>query len=321
MSTISTSTPYRTTNLLPALWQRLWGTNRLLALSVVLYFALFAGTLVASIVDTRLVTGAPVWFKPMKFAISAMLYCGTLVWMLGFVHGRRWLVRLIGGATTVALFVEIAIIVFQAARGVRSHFNFTTPLDGTLFSIMGSFIIVIWTMNLLAAVLLLRQRLPDAALAWSLRLGLLITFVGAGTGYFMVRPTPDQLAGLQSGQPPTFIGAHSVGVEDSGPGLPFTGWSTEGGDVRVAHFVGFHALQALPLIGLLVNRRWQHKLSQRRRAALVWTAGLGYLGLVLLLLWQALRGQPLVAPDATTLLALAGLVVGVLVTAVAIIRD
>jgi hypothetical protein len=37
---------------------------------------------------------------------------------------------------------------------------------------------------------------------------------------------------------------------------------------------------------------------------LVWTAGLAYLGLVGVLTWQALRGQPVISPDARMLGAL-----------------
>jgi hypothetical protein len=48
-----------------------------------------------------------------------------------------------------------------------------------------------------------------------------------------------------------------------------------------------------------MRRRW----SQRGRVGLLWTAGLGYLGLTLLLTWQALRGQSIIAPDALTLTA------------------
>jgi hypothetical protein len=44
------------------------------------------------------------------------------------------------------------------------------------------------------------------------------------------------------------------------------------------------------------------------RIALVWIVGLSYLGLVALLTWQALRGQPLISPDALTLGALFALV-------------
>ncbi len=79
-----------------------------------------------------------------------------------------------------------------------------------------------------------------------------------------------------------------------------------GGDLRVPHFFGLHALQVLPLIGGLLALDWtRRRLSERQRLALVWTAGLGYLGLVLLLTWQALRGQSIVAPDALTLAAFA----------------
>jgi hypothetical protein len=109
------------------------------------------------------------------------------------------------------------------------------------------FIVLVWLMNLLAIVLLLNQRLPNPAFAWSLRLGLLVASVGMAVAFFMTSgPTPAQLAADQRGEGMPIVGAHSVGVEDDGPGLPVTGLSTVGGDLRVAHFFGLHGLQALP---------------------------------------------------------------------------
>ncbi|MGI9148489.1 MAG: hypothetical protein ACR2IK_18380 [Chloroflexota bacterium] len=151
-------------------------------------------------------------------------------------------------------------------------------------------------MSLLAAALLLVRRLPDVAFAWSLRLGLAIALIGMGVALFMTSPTPAQLAPLSAGGSLTTIGAHSVGVPDGGPGLPIVGWSTVGGDLRVPHFVGLHALQVLPVIGWLLSRFTGFDTSHR--LALIWTAGLSYLGLVMALTWQALRGQSLIAPDA-----------------------
>ena len=69
----------------------------------------------------------------------------------------------------------------------------------------------------------------------------------------------------------------------------------------MAHFVGLHGLQALPLIGFVLTGFGPGWLRQGHRMALVWTTAISYLGLVVLLTWQALRGQPLIAPDAATL--------------------
>jgi len=280
----------------------------------------FVATLLGIFVDHRVITGAPAWLKPAKFAISVSIYCFTFVWMLGFVENRPRLVRLVANVTTASLMVEMVVILTQATRGTTSHFNQTTPLNTALWFTMGAFIVVVWAMNLLLAIMLLLQRMPGRAFAWSLRLGLLISAIGMATAFFMVTPTPEQTARIAAGYGPRIIGAHSVGVTDGGPGLPVFGWSTMGGDLRVAHFVGLHALQVLPFLGWLLTRRKGVLvlLSVSDRLSLVWFAGVAYLGLVLMLTWQALRGQSVVHPDTKTVAAAgslaAGFAISVLIT-------
>ena len=97
-------------------------------------------------------------------------------------------------------------------------------------------------------------------------------------------------------------GAHTVGGPDGGPGLPVTGWSREHGDLRVPHFIGLHAIQALALIALGLRAVAPARGRAREGRA---GAAASYTALFLLLLWQALRGQSLVAPDGTALASLA----------------
>lgn len=299
--------------------RRAWDTNKPLTAYGVVMLITLAATVAGLLLDPRVISGQPAWLKPAKFALSSAMYTFTLAWLLGFVRGYRRLVGLVSWVIALGFTLEMVVIIGQVIRGTTSHFNLSTPLDGALFSLMGSMIVVIWVMTLLAAVLLLRQRLPDAALAWALRLGLVVVLVGAAEGFIMTSlPSPSQRAALQAGQRPTSFGAHSVGVDDGGRGLPVTGWSLEGGDLRIGHFVGLHAMQVLPLVGWWLSRRFR-RLGQGHRTALVATAALGYLGLIALLTWQALRGQPLVYPDMVTLAALAGLVGGVALAAAAII--
>jgi hypothetical protein len=233
--------------------------------------------------------------------------------LLGFVKGHPRLVRLITNVTVTSFVVEMLVIIGQAARGATSHFNLTTPFNTLLWSAMGAFIVLVWTMNLLLAIMLLRERMPDRAFAWSLRLGVLVSSVGMAAAFLMVRPTPEQSAAIASDHGPRIVGAHSVGVPDGGPGLPILGWSTVGGDLRAAHFVGLHALQVLPFLGWLLTRRKGVLafFGANDRLALVWTAGLAYFGVVVLLIWQALRGQSVISPDAKTLAPAAVLAAGV----------
>lgn len=290
------------------LLRRAWSFSRPLTFVGVAMLATLAATTGGILLDPRVITGAPAWLKPAKFAVSISIYCFTLLWLLTFVGGKPRLVGLVAWTTAIALFVEEVIIVGQVARGTTSHFNVATPLDAALFNTMAVFVVLVWAMNLLTIVLLLLQRLPDRAFAWSLRLGLIVSFVGMAVAFLMTSPTPEQLAASEAGETLLVSGAHAVGVNDGGPGLPITGWSTTGGDLRVAHFVGLHALQVLPLFGWLVSAFGAGRLGTGGRLGLVLISGLTYLALVLLLTWQALRGQPVVAPDAPTLVTLLGIV-------------
>ena len=253
-----------------------------------------AASVVGLLVDPRVITGAPAWLKPFKFAISTAVYSLTLAWIFGWLTGWPRVRRVVGWTTAIVFVLEVAIIDAQAWRGTTSHFNVSTPLNAVLFSVMGAAILLQTLVSVAVAVALWRQPFTDRTLAWALRLGMTLTIVGALTGPLMTRPTAAQLAAARAGARLTIVGAHSVGGVDGGPGLPVTGWSREHGDMRVPHFIGLHAIQALALVAIGLTR-WRRPEVIRVKAML--TAAASYAGLFLLLLWNALRGTSLAAPD------------------------
>jgi hypothetical protein len=253
------------------------------------------------LVDPRQLGGASVWLKPAKFALSIAVTSATLALLLRHVRlsakGGGRAIRVIA-ATAI---LEMAIIVFQAARGVPSHFNGATLFDGALFTIMGVGITAFTVAVGYIALASFRQRFSDPALGWGIRLGFAVMLFGSAVAFVMPRPTPAQLASLQSGRPTPMLGGHAVGVEDGGPGLPLTRWSREGGDLRIPHFVGLHALQVLPLVGWALGRRRRSHPDGLRAVRWTQLAGLTYFGLTLTTLVEALRGRPLFSPDGTTI--------------------
>ncbi|MEU4520941.1 hypothetical protein AB0F52_19830 [Amycolatopsis sp. NPDC024027] len=277
----------------------------------------------AMLLDQRTLGGAPIWAKPFKFAVSGALYFATWSWLVSLLPRFRrtasWLTNLL-----VLIFAaEYVLLVFQAARGHASHFNNATPQDALIYDVMGKMIMGLWAATLVLTVLVMFTKVPDRASFWAVRTGAALSLAGISLGVLMTSPTAQQLARWKSGGKPDMVGAHTVGLADGGPGLPILGWSTVGGDLRIPHFAGMHALQALPLlaIGLLaLASRFPRLRDDVVRARLVLVGAAGYAGLLALLTWQALRAQSIVHPDATTLGAFALLVAAVGLGALAVVR-
>ena len=278
--------------------RNLWRTSRPLTAVAIVMLAALVPFVVGLLVDPRLISGAPAWLKPAKFAVSTAIYSLTLAWVVRSLPAWPRVRAVVGWTTALVFAIEVAIIGAQAWRGTTSHFNVSTLLDGVLFGVMGTLIMVQTIASVAVAVALWRERaFADRAMGWAMRIGMTLTIVGAATGGMMTRPTAAQLEQARTTHVMTISGAHTVGAPDGGPGLPGTGWSREHGDLRVPHFVGLHALQLLPLFVLALRR----DSSDRARIRAVVLAGSAYAGLYATLLVQALRGQSILQPDAVTL--------------------
>ena len=248
-------------------------TNPVLSWTGWLNVALLLLALVLLPFDERTVTGLPVWIKPIKFCVSVIAFVWTLGWLLADLPaGAQRSVRRLSRGVALSMAVEMAVIFVQAARGTTSHYNNSSVLNAILFGLMGVFILVNTLLSAWALYLAWRHRPHGpAGYVWGLRLGLLVFLVGSVLGGFMIQQHQ-----------------HTVGAPDGGPGLPGLGWSTRAGDLRAAHFLGMHALQALPLLGWALSR-W----APRRAALFTWVGAGLYAGAVAALFVLALAGRPL----------------------------
>lgn len=244
---------------------------------------LVAATVAAVLVfaDPREILGVPLWMKPFKFFISATLMSLTLAYVIPRIQKAKKLVHIASIVIVASLTVELVLITWAAASETTSHFNVSNPLAISIWTAMAGFITAVWVATIILTLMYLRYGRDQGILKRSMVWGMGISIIGMGVAFLMTGPTSDQLADFQG-----IAGAHTVGAADGGPGLPLFGWSTIAGDLRIPHFFGLHALQALPLFALALKDR-ASKLS-------VDAFGVGYLVAIALLTAQALNQQSIV---------------------------
>ncbi len=250
--------------------------DRLLAGGAIGFLALFIALALIAPFDSRLVTGINPWIKPMKFAISIAIFLATIAWYTSELQHRRRDRARITRTILGSMLIEIVCIVGQAARGTTSHFNQSSAFDAAIFLLMGT-AITVNTVAVAAMLWLLRRDTPPprAGYLWGVRLGLALCVLGSLLGFVIVANN-----------------GHSVPGPDGGAGLPFVNWSVDRGDLRIAHFIGLHALQALPFLGAVLDRSVAAPAARTRvvsAAAVVWLALIGAT------LSLAVGGRPLVA--------------------------
>jgi hypothetical protein len=296
-------------NAVPALPDKPTRLHRPLLWVSIALAALVPVAILGALFDDRVLLGHPIWMKPLKFAISLAAYCAALAWMLSLQRRARRVGWWMGTIIAAGIAVEMVLVMIQVVfRGRQLHFNMSTPADALIHNIMPTAIYLVWGAMLVVAIQLLFDKPGDRALRWSIRLALGTTLAGMLLANLMFRATPAQEREAAEAGEQLHFGSHSVGVEDGGAGLPITGWSTEGGDLRIGHFLGVHALQAIPLLALglvLLARRFQALRPEGPRTALVIVGAASYGGLMWLVTWQAQRGESIVHPGAATLTAVA----------------
>ncbi|CAN7379654.1 ABA4-like family protein [Bosea sp. LjRoot90] len=243
--------------------------------------ALAVPTLFAWLIDIRQFQGVDTWIKPLKFEISVAFYLLTLALFLPLAGDRfraSWAGRYIVWPVIVPIVLEVLYIAWRASRVEASHYNSDSALGVWLYTLMGIGAVMFTIAPGFLAYGLARRDtapIPDVV-RWSLVVGLALTCVFG------------LLSGALLGSSPTghYVGAVPVDHRT----LPVFGWSLAIGDLRIAHFLGLHALQIIPAIGVLL---WLATRQSRTGLVTLGAVSAAYAALTATALVAALQARPL----------------------------
>jgi hypothetical protein len=211
------------------------------------------------------VYGVSAWFKPFKFAVSLGVYSWTVAWICFYLPNFN--LTLFNWTVVVAWTFELLYIGFQAGRGQVSHYNISTPVYSFLYGMMAIAASLITIYTAYIGLLFFKNEFPQLPeyYLWAIRLGIVIFVIFSFEGFAM---------GSRLN--------HSVGALNDNSNWFIVGWSQTVGDLRVAHFIGMHALQALPILSFYVLKNTR----------LTFVVAALYLLLAAFTLWQAAVGRP-----------------------------
>ena len=201
--------------------------------------AVLLACLVAMAFDPRTINGVSVWVKPAKFAASFVVWLWTLAWAWGVLAPAAregWTARIVLWVTLGTGWFEVLWIAFRAALGQPSHFA-DDALGGAMYGLMGLAAVLLVAMAALLGLLVLWRPDPAQPRAWRVAVGLGLVLGGVLGGFTG--------ASISANATP-----HVGGTAGDANALPPFFWSRDGGDLRVAHFLAVHAMQALPLLAL-----------------------------------------------------------------------
>jgi hypothetical protein len=240
-------------------------------------------TLALTVIDARQLQGVSVWLKPFKFLLSTGVYLLTLALFMSWLPAQAQqsrTARYVVWAAVIAGLFEVTYITWQGSQGIASHFNTKTPFLATMYTLMGVGAVALASASLVLGVLIARTgtySLPPY-LKLAMVLGLVLTFViGTGFGgYLSAQRTGHWVGGVLS---------------DSG-GLPIVKWSRSGGDLRVAHFFGIHAMHFIPAFALALGMA---RVPQTHSVRAVWIFAFSYSAFCVWTFVQARSGVPFLA--------------------------
>ncbi|MCI4668976.1 MAG: hypothetical protein MRZ79_12655 [Bacteroidia bacterium] len=210
--------------------------------------------------------GTNAWFKPIKFSSSITILSWTMAYFTGYLNPGRD-IEIYNWVMIITLGFEIIYIGIQAGRGMLSHFNLSSPVYAALYSLMAIAASLATLGTAYIGLKFFTEPFPDLAdyYLWAIRLGIILFVIFSFEGFVMGSRL-----------------SHTIGGPDGGSGLPFLNWSRKFGDPRVAHFIGMHALQILPLLSFYFLKN----------VRLTFAVGLLYLAIAVWVLLQAFQGKP-----------------------------
>ncbi len=168
---------------------------------------------------------------------------------------------------------EQSAITLQAIRGEQSHFNTSDTFGIVLFTLMGVFILAVtlWTAYITYVFIKQKEYKLNSDIVLGLKIGLVVFVLFSLFGGYI-----------------SSLNGHTIGSVDCGEGLWILNWSTNYGDLRVAHFFGIHSLQIIPVFAIIIS-----KFTQGLRAIVsIRLLSLIHLLFVLITLYQGLLGIP-----------------------------
>jgi hypothetical protein len=217
-------------------WSPLSLASKILVIYGGLMLAALGITYLVSLTDIRTIRDVGVWVKPMKFMAATVLFSWTTVWLVSIAHTSVGTTQTYSWITALLILTslfEVVYITYQGSQGEASHYNNSDVLHMILFGVMGIAAVGLTaTQAWLAWEIWQEQKTMGlSVVTLGVVIGLLLTFILSTVSGFL----------LGGNQPP------------AGVGLPIVGWHLYQ-DIRPSHFLGVHAQQFIPLLGLLVER-------------------------------------------------------------------